>query len=194
VAGAVLFELACPHTRQHSKHLAGYSQQDAHEFLIALLDGLHTYCGGVSGLLHTHLAYPKLIITDSRTCGCVIHRVFTGMLQSDVTCTKCQFVSTTVDPFWDISLDINPFPSFALTVVLTHLHFAVMETRLWFRRHKAHSRHRCWFLFLFIIHASRVQEAEPCASLAECLLAYTKVCLHNLHFVWMRAAARTLGV
>ena len=26
---------------QHAKHLAGYAQRDAHEFLISLLDGLH---------------------------------------------------------------------------------------------------------------------------------------------------------
>ena len=34
---------------QHSKHLAGYSQQDAHEFFIALLDGMHTHLGGKGG-------------------------------------------------------------------------------------------------------------------------------------------------
>jgi len=34
---------------QHSKHLAGYSQQDAHEFFIAMLDGLHTHLGGKPG-------------------------------------------------------------------------------------------------------------------------------------------------
>lgn len=27
---------------QHSKHLAGYAQRDAHEFLISLLDGMHS--------------------------------------------------------------------------------------------------------------------------------------------------------
>eukprot|EP00039_Didymoeca_costata_P008056 m.107431 g.107431 ORF g.107431 m.107431 type:complete len:349 (-) comp13927_c0_seq4:264-1310(-) len=76
---------------QHSHHLAGYSQQDAHEFFIALLDGMHTHLGGLPG-----------------TCDCIIHRIFTGALQSDVTCTKCNTVSTKIDPFWDISLDIMP--------------------------------------------------------------------------------------
>ena len=34
----------------HARHLAGYEQQDAHEFLIAALDVLHRHCkGGAAG-------------------------------------------------------------------------------------------------------------------------------------------------
>ncbi|XP_015778040.1 PREDICTED: ubiquitin carboxyl-terminal hydrolase 22-like [Acropora digitifera] len=53
----------------HARHLAGYEQQDAHEFFIAALDVLHQYCKGV---------------TNMKCC-----------------------VSTTIDPFWDISLDLG---------------------------------------------------------------------------------------
>jgi len=60
-----------------------------------MLDGLHTHLGGKPG--------PK--------CECIIHRVFTGALQSDVTCSACETVSTTIDPFWDVSLDIRPHHS-----------------------------------------------------------------------------------
>lgn len=42
----------------HASHLAGYDQQDAHEFLISLLDGLHLRCGGTP--------------VD---CKCIVHRV-----------------------------------------------------------------------------------------------------------------------
>lgn len=77
---------------QRSEHLAGYSQQDAHEFFIALLDGLHEHLGGKADV----------------GCDSIIHRIFTGALQSDVTCASCSAVSTTIDPFWDISLDIRP--------------------------------------------------------------------------------------
>lgn len=31
----------------HARHLAGYEQQDAHEFLIATLDVLHQHCKGL---------------------------------------------------------------------------------------------------------------------------------------------------
>lgn len=39
-------------------------------------------------------------------CTCIIDQIFTGGLQSDVVCTSCSGVSTTIDPFWDISLDV----------------------------------------------------------------------------------------
>ncbi|XP_054624169.1 ubiquitin carboxyl-terminal hydrolase 22 isoform X1 [Dunckerocampus dactyliophorus] len=39
-------------------------------------------------------------------CNCIIDQIFTGGLQSDVTCQVCHGVSTTIDPFWDISLDL----------------------------------------------------------------------------------------
>ena len=36
----------------HARHLAGYEQQDAHEFLIAALDVLHRHCKGNVHLVH----------------------------------------------------------------------------------------------------------------------------------------------
>lgn len=82
----------------NARHLAGYEQQDAHEFLIAALDVLHRHCkemNGVSG-------------SNPHHCNCIIDRIFTGGLQSDVTCKRCNNVSTTIDPIWDISLDLGP--------------------------------------------------------------------------------------
>uniref|UniRef100_A0A182YC78 Ubiquitin carboxyl-terminal hydrolase n=1 Tax=Anopheles stephensi TaxID=30069 RepID=A0A182YC78_ANOST len=40
-------------------------------------------------------------------CNCIIDQIFTGGLQSDVVCQACKGVSTTIDPFWDISLDLG---------------------------------------------------------------------------------------
>jgi len=77
----------------HAHHLAGYEQQDAHEFFIATLD-----------LLHRHLIYKTSIQPSS--CSCIVDTIFTGKLQSDVVCQVCKGVSTTIDPFWDISLDL----------------------------------------------------------------------------------------
>ena len=73
------------------KHLSGYSQQDAHEYFISLLDEVHKNCKE----------------TKSHSCGCIIHYAFGGLLQSDLTCTACGTVSLTHDPFLDLSLEIR---------------------------------------------------------------------------------------
>lgn len=82
----------------HARHLAGYEQQDAHEFFIATLDVLHRHCKGTNGLSSS----------NPHHCNCIIDQIFTGGLQSDVICQACKAVSTTIDPFWDISLDLGP--------------------------------------------------------------------------------------
>lgn len=81
----------------HAKHLANYCQQDAHEFFIAILDVLHQHFRGTNGMSSS---YPH-------HCNCIIHQIFTGGLQSDVVCKACNAVSTTIDPFMDISLDLG---------------------------------------------------------------------------------------
>ncbi|XP_027039414.1 ubiquitin carboxyl-terminal hydrolase 22-like [Pocillopora damicornis] len=48
-----------------------------------------------------------LVPNNPNRCNCIIDRIFTGGLQSDVTCQACKCVSTTIDPFWDISLDLG---------------------------------------------------------------------------------------
>lgn len=44
----------------HARHLAGYEQQDAHEFLIAALDVLHRHCKGdtISKSCHNAMERP----------------------------------------------------------------------------------------------------------------------------------------
>ncbi|XP_052266295.1 ubiquitin carboxyl-terminal hydrolase 22-like isoform X1 [Dreissena polymorpha] len=81
-----------------ARHLAGYEQQDAHEFLIAALDLLHRHC--IAGPNDRSGSSPH-------NCQCIIDQIFTGGLQSDVTCQMCNNVSTTIDPIWDISLDLG---------------------------------------------------------------------------------------
>ncbi|KAG6739197.1 hypothetical protein POTOM_056786 [Populus tomentosa] len=86
----------------HSANLASYEQQDAHEFFISVLDGIHEREGK-----------ERNSNKDNGGCQCIAHRVFSGMLRSDVTCTSCGFTSTTYDPCVDISLnmDITNFSS-----------------------------------------------------------------------------------
>lgn len=60
-------------TWTHAHHLAGYEQQDAHEFFIATLD-----------LLHRHLI--RRTDVNPSNCDCIVDTIFTGKLQSDVVC------------------------------------------------------------------------------------------------------------
>lgn len=68
----------------HARHLAGYEQQDAHEFLIAALDVLHRHCKGDDNGKKAN---------NPNHCNCIIDQI-TGGLQSDVTCQVCHGVST----------------------------------------------------------------------------------------------------
>lgn len=87
----------------HARHLAGYEQQDAHEFLIATLDILHRHCKGADVITQD-----EAIVNNPHNCDCIIDQIFTGGLQSDVMCQACNNISTTIDPYWDISLDLGP--------------------------------------------------------------------------------------
>ena len=51
-----------------------------------------------------HLIYGTKV--NPSNCDCIVDTIFTGKLQSDVVCQSCNGVSTTIDPFWDISLDL----------------------------------------------------------------------------------------
>ncbi|KAL2929732.1 Ubiquitin carboxyl-terminal hydrolase 22 [Bienertia sinuspersici] len=84
---------------QHAANLATYEQQDAHEFFISMLDGIHEKVKDLS----------KMQSQGSGDC-CIAHRVFSGILRSDVMCMVCGFTSTTYDPCVDISLDLEPHP------------------------------------------------------------------------------------
>ncbi|KAL8136077.1 hypothetical protein AgCh_010613 [Apium graveolens] len=83
---------------QHAANLASYEQQDAHEFFISMLDGIHE---------KVDKDKRKPNSQGSGDC-CIAHKVFSGILRSDVMCTACGFTSTTYDPCVDISLDLEP--------------------------------------------------------------------------------------
>ncbi|KAL8504283.1 hypothetical protein ACS0TY_022862 [Phlomoides rotata] len=89
---------------QHSEDLASYEQQDAHEFFISMLDRIHEKLG------------KSCLANQDGDCQCIAHRVFSGLLRSDVTCTSCGFTSSTYDPCIDISLNLNTATSFPTDV------------------------------------------------------------------------------
>ncbi|KAJ3100363.1 hypothetical protein HDU97_002281 [Phlyctochytrium planicorne] len=78
--------------------LASYAQQDAHEFFMSVLNLVHGSCS-VAPSSDGNQSDPS--------CKCIIHSVFAGVLQSDVTCQKCHNITTTYDPIFDLSLNIR---------------------------------------------------------------------------------------
>nr|KAG5695092.1 hypothetical protein BaRGS_015068 [Batillaria attramentaria] len=78
-----------------AKHMRWGRQEDAHEFLRYLVDGLQRAC--LNGL--------KLDKFSKETT--VINQIFGGFLRSQVQCMKCSARSNTYDPFMDLSLDIK---------------------------------------------------------------------------------------
>lgn len=91
---------------RNSEYLAGYEQQDAHEFLIAVLDMIHER-------LQPRIEGGSIDLTGHAERS-IIDQVFTGYMQSNVVCNQCGNISQTIDPLRDISLDIPQVPSASL--------------------------------------------------------------------------------
>ncbi|OAF68036.1 hypothetical protein A3Q56_04230 [Intoshia linei] len=77
-----------------SSNMTGYKQQDAHECFMLMLNSLHRHSESTNG-------------SQFREDKTIVEKLFSGRLQSDVQCTNCKNISTTCDPFWDISLNIG---------------------------------------------------------------------------------------
>lgn len=88
--------------------LAGYSQQDAHEYLGFILNSLHSAITAEDddGNGDSSQNYKD----STKDCSCIIHQTFGGLLKSTVTCSTCKNTTATLDPFMDLSLDIRNQP------------------------------------------------------------------------------------
>jgi ubiquitin carboxyl-terminal hydrolase 22/27/51 len=110
-----------------SRQLAGYAQQDAHEFFIGVLNGIHASCElstshgssvrsplfledslSESSALAVPVASSYSFPADPHACHCIVHQVFAGTFLSTVTCLQCGNQNGVHDPFLDISLDLRP--------------------------------------------------------------------------------------
>lgn len=103
-----------------NKNYAGYSQQDAHEFLQFILNQLHvdylkTFPDRDQLQKDTNSS-PNITDNSSRnknnegfnSCSCVVHTTFNGTLKSSIVCSECDDNSKTViEPYLDLSLDIS---------------------------------------------------------------------------------------
>lgn len=77
--------------------LAGFQEQDAHEFWQFLLNEFH--------LDYERIAH--IMGVEANPCKCIMHTVFAGEFESSVACGLCGAVARTVDPLIDLSLEIN---------------------------------------------------------------------------------------
>lgn len=57
-----------------------------------------------------HLTNGGSTDSDSEDCKCMVHQTFYGKLSSTVTCDSCRNVTTALDPYMDLSLDIRNLP------------------------------------------------------------------------------------
>ena len=77
---------------------AGIDQHDSHEFLIFLLNCMHS---------HHQDEEATQELVDERGCKCLAHQVFGGESQSQVTCRGCGKVNQKVEMMFDIGLQIK---------------------------------------------------------------------------------------
>lgn len=77
--------------------LAGFQEQDAHEFWQFLLNEFH---GDYERVV-------KAADIAVEPCKCIMHSIFLGELESSVVCSRCSSVTKTVDPLVDLPLEIN---------------------------------------------------------------------------------------
>ncbi|KAJ6673272.1 UBIQUITIN CARBOXYL-TERMINAL HYDROLASE [Salix viminalis] len=75
-----------------------------HLSFLLFLTGIH-----VASIFFIALIPPYVFGHAGHGDCCIAHRVFSGILRSDVMCTACGFTSTTYDPCVDISLDLEPY-------------------------------------------------------------------------------------
>ncbi|KAK1403618.1 Ubiquitin carboxyl-terminal hydrolase [Heracleum sosnowskyi] len=79
-----------------SRSFRNSRQEDAHEYMVNLLESMHKCCLPSGVPSESPSAYDKSLV----------HKIFGGRLRSQVKCTQCSFSSNKFDPFIDLSLEI----------------------------------------------------------------------------------------
>ncbi|XP_019195938.1 PREDICTED: ubiquitin carboxyl-terminal hydrolase 23-like [Ipomoea nil] len=79
-----------------SRNFRNARQEDAHEYMVNLLESMHKCCLPSGIPSESPGAYEKSLV----------HRMFGGRLRSRVKCMQCSYCSDKYDPFLDLSLEI----------------------------------------------------------------------------------------
>lgn len=91
-----------------SRNFRNSRQEDAHEYMVNLLESMHKCCLPSGVPSESQSAYDKSSV----------HKIFGGRLRSQVKCMQCSYTSDKFDPFLDLSLEIVKADS--LQKALTH--------------------------------------------------------------------------
>jgi ubiquitin carboxyl-terminal hydrolase 22/27/51 len=98
------------------RSLAGYSEQDAHEFWQFLIHQIHKNDTTSSKYIKNKENTPSFENNKNKSqhfnsnysnCDCIIHKIFSGTLLSTLTCTVCGKSRKIEDPMLDVSLEIQ---------------------------------------------------------------------------------------
>ncbi|KAL5547497.1 hypothetical protein UlMin_002728 [Ulmus minor] len=79
-----------------SRNFRNARQEDAHEYMVNLLESMHKCCLPSGVPSESPSAYEKSLV----------HKIFGGSLRSQVKCLQCSYCSNKFDPFLDLSLEI----------------------------------------------------------------------------------------
>ncbi|KAM7472776.1 hypothetical protein LguiA_010959 [Lonicera macranthoides] len=79
-----------------SRNFRNSRQEDAHEYMVNLLESMHKCCLPAGVPSESPSAYEKSLV----------HKIFGGSLRSQVKCMQCNYCSDKFDPFLDLSLEI----------------------------------------------------------------------------------------
>ncbi|GAB4832698.1 hypothetical protein Ancab_006715 [Ancistrocladus abbreviatus] len=96
-----------------SRNFRNARQEDAHEYMIHLLESMHKCCLPSGVPTESPSAYEKSLV----------HKIFGGRLRSQVKCLQCSYCSNTFDPFLDLSLEIVKADSLSKAL----MHFTAKE-------------------------------------------------------------------
>lgn len=96
-----------------SRNFRNSRQEDAHEYMVNLLESMHKCCLPSGVQSESSSAYEKSLV----------HKIFGGQLRSQVKCMQCSYCSNKFDPFLDLSLEIVKADSLRKAFA----HFTAME-------------------------------------------------------------------
>jgi ubiquitin C-terminal hydrolase len=95
-------------------------QEDAHEFLVHLLDSMNDGELRAAGINQHASGWRDRLPVSRLDETTFIHRIFGGYFRSQVRCQKCNYRSNTYDPFLDLSLEVSKKSSNSVLEALAH--------------------------------------------------------------------------